>query len=118
MRTVPLLMIAATSVFGQRALSLPDAVAAALAGHPSLAAASARVRGAEARVDEARGGWLPHLNYQESWQRSNNPVFVFGSLLTQHQFSEANFAIGPLNRPDALNNFQSLVTATQTVYDG
>ena len=111
-------MIAASSVFGQTALSLPDAVAAALAGHPSLAAASARVRGAEARVDAARGGWLPHLNYQESWQRSNNPVFVFGALLTQHQFSEANFAIGPLNRPDALNNFQSLVTATQTVYDG
>ena len=50
-------------------------------------------------------------------QRSNNPVFVFGSLLTQHQFTEQNFAIGRLNRPDFLTNFQSIVTADQTLWD-
>jgi len=68
-------------------------------------------------VVQARAGGLPKLNYSESFTRSNNPVFVFGSLLTQHQFTEQNFAIGPLNRPDFLNNFQSLVTVDQTVYD-
>ncbi len=57
------------------------------------------------------------MNYTESWQRSDNPVFVFSSLLTQHQFSEQNFAIGPLNRPDAMNNFQSQVVLDQTVWD-
>jgi outer membrane protein TolC len=44
-------------------------------------------------------------------------VFVFSSLLTQRQFAESNFALGPLNRPDFLNNFQSLVSVDQTVYD-
>ena len=44
-------------------------------------------------------------------------MFVFSSLLTQHQFGLENFAIGPLNRPDFLNNFQSQVTVDQTLYD-
>jgi len=42
---------------------------------------------------------------------------VFGSLLTQHQFSERNFAIPGLNQPDFLNNFQSVVSVDQILYD-
>src|SRR5437870_4397096 len=72
---------------------------------------------AESRISAARGGNLPKVNYSESWARSDNPVFVFSSLLTQHQFGERNFLIGPLNRPDFLNNFQSQLTADQTLYD-
>lgn len=68
-------------------------------------------------MKEARAGFLPKVNYSESWARSDNPVFVFSSLLTEHQFGEQNFLVGPLNRPDFLNNFQSLVTTDQTIYD-
>ena len=57
------------------------------------------------------------VQFSESLQRSNNPVFVFTSLLTQHQFSEGNFAIGPLNRPDALNNYQSRLMVEQVLFD-
>jgi outer membrane protein TolC len=60
---------------------------------------------------------LPRVNYSESWTRSDNPVFVFSSLLTQRQFSASNFDVASLNRPDFLNNFQSLVTADQPLYD-
>jgi outer membrane protein TolC len=42
---------------------------------------------------------------------------VFSSLLTEHQFGAENFNIGPLNRPDFLNNFQSQVTVDQVLYD-
>jgi outer membrane protein TolC len=49
--------------------------------------------------------------------RSDNPVFVFSSLLTQHQFGPGNFNIGPLNRPDSLNNFQSVLSVDQPIYD-
>jgi outer membrane protein TolC len=58
------------------------------------------------------------LQFSESLQRGNNPVFVFSSLLTQHQFSDANFAIGSLNRPDAMNNYQSQLTIDQVIFDG
>ncbi len=102
---------------GAQDLSLKDAVKLALEKHPSVAAASSGVRAAESRVKEARAGYLPKLNYAESWLRSDNPVVVFSSLLTQHQFTMDNFALGPLNRPDALDNFQSQVTVDQVVYD-
>ena len=98
-------------------MSLKDAVRLALDKNKSVEASRAAQRVAESRIAEARGGALPKVNYSESWTRSDNPVFVFSSLLTQHQFEEQNFQLGPLNRPDFLNNFQSLVTADQSLYD-
>jgi outer membrane protein TolC len=105
-------------LFAQSPLALKDAVKTALEKHPSVEASAARLKASETRIDQAKSGRLPRVNYQESWTRSDNPVFVFGSLLTQHQFTEKNFDIGTLNRPGFLNNFQSLVTVDQTIYDG
>lgn len=113
---VPLLLAGAASA--QEPLSLGEAVRLALAHNQAIAAASAGASAAQARVSEARSGYLPRLNYSESFVRSDNPVFVFSSLLTQHQFTEQNFSLGPLNRPDALNNFQSQLAVDQVIYDG
>ena len=99
-------------------MSLREAVHLALNRNQAVKASEASRQGAESRIAEARSGYLPKVNYSESWARSDNPVFVFSSLLTQHQFGEQNFQLGPLNRPDFLNNFQSLVTVDQTLYDG
>jgi outer membrane protein len=104
-------------IWAQEPLSLPDAVRMALAHNKSIEAATAGVRAAGARVTAARSGRLPRVNYTESLTRSDNPVFVFSSLLTQHQFTQQNFDLGALNRPDALNNFQSQLSLDQTVYD-
>ena len=101
----------------QTPLSLKDAVQSALRRNPSIHAAGAGVRAAESRIDAARSGWLPKVNWSESFTRGNNPVYVFSSLLTQHQFGLDNFQIGPLNRPDAWNNFQSLISVDQVLYD-
>jgi hypothetical protein len=54
-----------------------------------------------------RRGWLPRLNYSESINRRGNLVFVFSSLLTQHQFKQNNFDFVALNQSNAFNNFQS-----------
>ena len=101
----------------QPALTLRDAVQAALSGNQSIAASAAGLKASETRIRQARSGFLPKLNYAESFARSNNPVFVFSSLLTQHLFTEQNFQVGPLNRPDFLNNFQSQLTVDQVLYD-
>src|SRR5208283_3002758 len=101
----------------QDPMSLKDAVRHALAANKSMAVSASDRRAAERRVVEARSGNLPKVEYSESWTRSDNPVFVFSSLLTLHQFGEQNFQVGPLNRPDFLNNFQSQLTADQTLYD-
>jgi outer membrane protein TolC len=107
----------AVPLWAQGPLSLKEAVRLAVEKHPLMEAARAQVEAAKTRVQQARSAYLPKLNYSESWQRSNNPVFVFSSLLTQHQFTEQNFQIGPLNRPDFLNNFQSQVTVDQILFD-
>lgn len=101
----------------QDSLTLSEAVQRALDHHPSLEAATARVHAAEASIAQARSGWMPHAVYSESFQSGNNPVYVFGSLLTQHQFAAANFDLGTLNRPGALNNFQSQLSIDQKLYD-
>ena len=109
-------MLAVPAV-AQQTLSLQEAVRMSLEKHPALEAAAQQVRVADARIEQAKSGRLPKVNYQESFARSNNPVFVFSSLLTQRQFTEANFQIDTLNRPDFLNNFQSLVTVDQNLWD-
>ncbi len=84
-------------LYGQGPLSLRDAVRVALKHNRSIEAAEASRQGAGARIQQAKSGWLPRLNYSESVTRSDNPVFVFSSLLTQHQFTEQNFGLGALN---------------------
>ena len=102
---------------GQDAISLKEAVRQSMARSKVIEESGASRDAASSRVNEAKGGLLPKVNYSESWARSDNPVFIFSSLLTQRQFSESNFDIGSLNRPDFLNNFQSLVTGDQPLYD-
>lgn len=117
MRIIFLSIAAAFSAWAQDPLSLREAVKMALAKHPAMEAATARIQAAGARVEQARGGLMPQVRYTEMFQSGNNPVYVFGALLTQRQFTADNFALGALNRPDPLNNFQSMVTAEQLVYD-
>jgi outer membrane protein TolC len=107
----------AAPLAAQTPLTIGDAVRTALQKHPTMEAAASQIRAAGSRIEQARAGNLPKVFYSESWARSDNPVFVFSSLLGQHQFSESNFAIGPLNRPDSLNNFQSQVALEQKIYD-
>ena len=102
---------------GQNAMSLKEAVRQSMARSKVIEASGASRDAASARVTEAKGGFLPKVNYSESWARSDNPVFVFSSLLTQRQFTESNFGVAGLNRPDFLNNFQSLVTVDQPLCD-
>lgn len=104
-------------LYGQESLTLRDAVRVALDHNKSIEASEASRQAAGARIQQAKSGWLPRLNYSESLTRSDNPVFVFSSLLSQHQFTEKNFAIGALNQPNALNNFQSQLNLDQTIYD-
>lgn len=111
-------LLAAIPLLAQvQSLSLREAAQTALEHHPSIAVSQSVVEASAARSREAAAGMLPKVNFAESFQRSDNPVFVFGALLTQHQFGTANFSIGPLNRPDFLNNFQSQFVVDQPLWD-
>jgi outer membrane protein len=116
-RTASALLALTAPLMAQEVLSLRQAVDLALRSNPLVAAADAGEKEAGALVQQARSRYMPRVQFSESLQRSNNPVFVFTSLLTQHQFSERNFAIGPLNRPEALTNYQSRLMVEQVLFD-
>jgi outer membrane protein len=102
----------------QERLSLPQAIAAALTANPDVVAASAATEEAAQQTPQARAGFLPRLDFTQSWHRGNQPVFVFGSLLAQRQFAEADFALRQLNSPDPLTNSRSALAVEQLIFDG
>ena len=101
----------------QEPLTLGEAAALALEAHPAISAAGAETRQAEEGVRVARAGFLPRLAWSGSYTRSNNPVYAFGTLLSQRRFSEANFAIDALNSPAPVQNFQAILSVEQAVFD-
>lgn len=112
------LLPVSSPVWAQDALTLREAIDQALARNPSVRAARAAEDEASARVRQARAGFFPRIDVIEAWQGGNQPVFVFGSLLAQQRFTEANFAIAALNRPDPLSNHRAAIVVEQTLYDG
>ena len=98
-------------------LTLSAAVELALQGNPRVKAVLSSREMTDAQVREARSGWLPLLQFSETFTRSNNPVFVFGSLLEQGRFGPQNFAVDSLNNPDSLNNFRTAINLKWSVFD-
>lgn len=121
-RTAPYVLVAALGIAGPAAaqvpLTLTEAIARARAQNPDAGGAAAAERETAQRIRQARAGYLPRVDLVESWQRGNQPVFAFSSLLAQRQFTAADFAIGSLNHPEPLDNFRSAVMVEQSLFDG
>jgi len=98
-------------------LTLTQAVEIALRTNPSMKVTAAGRQLADAQLQEARSGRWPSLQANESFTRSNNPVFVFGTLLEQGRFGPKDFAIDSLNHPNAVNNFRSALTLRLPLFD-
>ena len=118
LRTLALLFLSPLPLAGQEPLTLDAAVKAALDQNASLRAARAASAEAAARVTEARSGWFPRVSFAESWQRSDQPVFVFSSLLAARRFGAGNFALDALNNPDPHGFFRTSVGVEQMLFDG
>jgi outer membrane protein len=113
-----ILALAGAEVRAQERLSLAQAIEATLSANPEVAAARAAIREAEQRQAQARARFLPRVDFTQSWQRGDQPIFVFGSLLAQRQFAEADFALQQLNHPEAMTNARSAFSMEQTLFDG
>src|SRR6266496_2442797 len=98
-------------------LTLSEAVEIALAKNPLTRATAAGRELANAQLAAARASRLPLLQASESVTTSNNPVFVFGSLLEQGRFGANNFLISSLNNPDALTNFRAGLSVRVPLFD-
>ncbi|RMH22230.1 MAG: TolC family protein, partial [Acidobacteria bacterium] len=97
-------------------LSLERAIDLALAGNRQLRAAGAGVDAAVAGGDEARAESRPRLDLAAVYQRTDNPVLVFGNLLGQERFGAGNFAVDRLNRPAPLDNWKTRLSVRQPLW--
>ena len=111
-------LVAPVRLGAQDTLSLDRALQEAVAQNASLKAARAGADAEASRVSEAQARWFPQVTFAETWQRGDQPVFVFSSLLSSRQFAAANFAIDALNHPDPTGFFRSTISIGQVLYDG
>lgn len=98
-------------------LTLSQAVEIALRTNPSTRAVAAGREMAAAELRETRAGRWPLLEAGETFTESNNPVFVFGTLLEQGRFGPNNFDTNFLNHPHPVNNFRSALTLRIPLFD-
>jgi outer membrane protein TolC len=111
-------VVGAASASAQAPLTFEEATAQALARNPTLQAARARADRAAADADVARSAWFPRLTFTETAQHSNQPAFVFASILGARRFTPANFEVDALNHPAALTMHQFSAAMEQVLFDG
>ncbi len=98
-------------------LTLPIAVDIALQSNPLTRTTLAAQDIAAAQMLQARAMRMPLIQLNQTLINSNNPVFVFGTLLEQSQFKMNNFALDSLNSPSPLTNFRSSISFRMPLFD-
>ncbi len=98
-------------------LSLSDALGIASANSPVVKQAQATHRGAQAGIRKARSAFLPRIDLEESFSRTNSPVMVFSNKLGQERFTQQDFALNSLNDPNPLSNWQTRLVLTQPLFN-
>ncbi len=116
----PVLLLLAASgprLAAQDKLTLEQAVRKALENNPDLAVDAPARAAATSGLAASRAGYLPRIDVEQSVLGGNNPVYVFGTLLTQRHFTADNFALPSLNAPGAQQNLQTRLLAQQNIWD-
>src|ERR1019366_4355015 len=112
-----LLCLGATVSAAQEPLSLRQAVDLALGKSPQVTVARAEEKDAGAAASLARTQLMPQLSFTEDISRGDDPVYVFGSRLRQRQFTQADFALNALNRPQPIGNFSTRFSGSWMAFD-
>jgi len=98
-------------------LTLVDAVRVALEKNPTVQAVDAYAQAVHEGIAEAKAARAPRVDFSEGFTRSNNPVYVFGGLLTERHFTAGDFGLNFLNAPLPLDVFRTQFTAALPLYD-
>ena len=112
-----LLCMEALAAVAQEQLTLRQAINQALGQSPEAAIARAGNQDAKAGAAMARTALLPQLGFTEDISRGDDPVYVFGSKLRQHQFTQADFDVNALNRPQPIGNFSTRFSGSWMAFD-
>jgi len=100
-----------------RSITLEQAVQMALQENPVFQTSKDDADAARARLKETQSAWYPRFDFNQDFTRGNNPIYVFGTKLTQRQFSAGDFALNKLNTPTPLDNFQTRFSGQWRLFD-
>lgn len=100
-----------------RSITLEEAVQMALQHNPAFQTSTDEADAARARLKQVQSAWFPRFDFHQDFTRGNNPVYVFGTKLTQRQFSNADFGLNNLNTPTPLDNFQTRFDGQWRLFD-
>jgi outer membrane protein TolC len=112
-----LLCMGGLAATAQEPLTLRKAIDQALGQNPAAAMANAGGQEARSAATMARTQLLPHLNFTEDISRGDDPVYAFGTRLRQRQFTQDDFALNDLNRPQPIGNFATRFSGSWTAFD-
>ncbi|MDR3738063.1 MAG: TolC family protein [Terracidiphilus sp.] len=98
-------------------MSLRQAIDKALGQNPQIAIARAGEKDAAAGAVLARTQLIPQLAFTEDISRGDDPVYAFGTRLRQRQFTQADFALNALNRPQPIGNFSTRFSGSWMAFD-
>ncbi len=98
------------------AVTLDDAIQAALDNSPTLQAAESRIDSAEAMLSQAKSYYYPSIGLSATYARSDNPPQAFMMTLNQRQLNMQDPAFNP-NEPDDVDNLRGSIGAQWRLFD-
>ena len=99
-------------------LTMAEAIQIAVNQNPHVKAANFQVKAVESNTIQARSGFYPQIDFSETFNRTTNPMWAFGTQLNQGSITQEDFDPARLNDPDAVNNFATAVSMSWSIYDG
>lgn len=99
-------------------LSMAEAIYIAVEQNPEIKAAQFQVDAVKSNSVKAQSGFYPQLYFAQSFKRTTNPMWAFGTKLNQGVITQADFNPVSLNDPDAINNFASNFLLSWSIYEG
>lgn len=99
-------------------LTLSKSIQIAVKENPKVKAARFQEASFTSQVIQARSGFFPQVDFTEAFNRTNNPMWAFGTKLNQGVVTQTDFNPETLNDPDDINNFTSAFSVAWTIYDG
>lgn len=99
-------------------ISMTEAIHIAVEQNPEIKAARFQMDAVKSNSVKALSGFYPQLNFTQSFNRTTNPMWAFGTKLNQAAITQGDFDPTRLNDPDPINNFTSNFSASWSVFEG
>jgi len=118
MRPLMLVLVIATALGAQEALTVKQAIQKAWTDQAGLRAGQSMVEGKQAEAEAARDLRLPTLTLNAQGVRTSEPMQAFGIKLNQGRIGAADFNPLLLNHPDPIGAYGGSVVLQQPLYSG